>query len=707
MLMNMEFYWQCKIPAQEGKKGKMPLNFKKRKPLLGEIITGTVKSVKPTSVLVSITDKLMGSIHASQIMENVLTGALPTSKLRPKQSVTCRVIGGRDIKTRKFLPISHPHLMHSVLELSVLPSLLNTEVNVEREKPLNTYSSGDVVTCYVGKYNRMKQCLEVEISHGVRGKVEQLLISSSAKVFKRPEKHFKHGEALSATVVEVDKTRKKLFLSLIDLDALTEGCITYGCVKSVIPSTGLQITLPFGKTGRASLFQLNDCYDEISLEKFAAGMFVRCCILSVGTKIDVSLRESRINPGKVSKPIDEDISSIDFLKEGQLIKGFVSAVTEKGVFFRISSSLDGHILFKNVTCCYVEKIEMYKEHIPVGKLLTAKIISINKEKNHIELSLLSDDTGNPDVIPESAGFKLRIKKGDKRKRRRTKSESEVKSSKKKKSQESQDDEDSGVEVHCREKQEKKKAGKKSPAPRLQVSSGFSWDVSLNTLKTSLTDGKESSSDSEEDEEEECPKIQKTKSKQKEQEAEKRQTGKEVTDPSQQPQSINEYERLVLSSPNISTNWIQYMDFHLQATELEQARAVAERALQTIYFREEQEKLNVWVAMLNMENTYGTEETLLKVFERAVQYNDPLKAFQHLVEIYIKSEKFKEADELFNTMVKRFKQEKSVYWKYATFLLKQGQSEAAHRLLQRALKCLPEKEHVDVISKFAQLEFPSG
>ncbi|PIO40225.1 hypothetical protein AB205_0026370 [Aquarana catesbeiana] len=59
------------------------------------------------------------------------------------------------------------------------------------------------------------------------------------------------------------------------------------------------------------------------------------------------------------------------------------------------------------------------------------------------------------------------------------------------------------------------------------------------------------------------------------------------------------------------------------------------------YREEQEKLNVWVAMLNMENTYGTEETLLKVFGRAVQYNDPLKAFQHLVEIYIKSEKYKQ------------------------------------------------------------------
>lgn len=57
-------------------------------------------------------------------------------------------------------------------------------------------------------------------------------------------------------------------------------------------------------------------------------------------------------------------------------------------------------------------------------------------------------------------------------------------------------------------------------------------------------------------------------------------------------------------------------------------------------REEQEKLNVWVALLNLENMYGTEETLMKVFERAVQYNEPLKVFQHLCDIYASSEKYK-------------------------------------------------------------------
>lgn len=44
----------------------------------------------------------------------------------------------------------------------------------------------------------------------------------------------------------------------------------------------------------------------------------------------------------------------------------------------------------------------------------------------------------------------------------------------------------------------------------------------------------------------------------------------------------------------------------QATEIEKARAIARRALSTISFREEQEKLNVWCALLNLENLYGTK-----------------------------------------------------------------------------------------------------
>ncbi|KAM4704033.1 protein RRP5 homolog [Rhinophrynus dorsalis] len=685
---------------------------------IGDVVTGIVKTVKPTTVAVSINDTVVGFLHVSQISDDVLLGSFPTAKLKPKQNVTCRVIGGKDLKTHRFLPISHPNFTDTVPELSMLPSVMDTQHKISPLRRLKSFKAGEKVTCYVLKYNTEKKFLEVEVAPEIRGRVELLLLSKSPKVLKRPEKSFKIGQALSATVIDRDTSGTHLRLSLTDTYSLENGSVTLARVKKVKKGSGITLSLPLGKTGNASIFHINDCYAEASLEKFTPGKFVRCVVLSTSKTIEVSLRQSRLNPKNNSKVVDKELASIGSIEKGQLISGFVGGISDKGVFFRLSSSVVGHIQFNKVTGFYVHEQSLYKKYIPEGTPLTAKVLDIDTEENHVALSLLPEDTGKPDVIPVSAGLCPRKNKsgneGKKEKRKRTDSES---GSQRKTSQGTKEDEDSGVEVYCREEEEENKGKKdqkeeacsKPIITRLQVSSGFSWDVSLNTLKTSLTEEKESSSDS--DEEDEQPKKKKTK---KQIALEKKQAEKELSkleatflDPNRQPQSADDFDRLVISSPDSSILWLQYMAFHLHATEIEKARAVAERALKTISFREEQEKLNVWVALLNLENMYGTEETLMKAFERAIQYNEPLKVYQQLADIYIKSEKIKQAEDLYNTMLKRFRQEKSVWLKFATFLLKQGQAEATQRLLQRALKCLPDKEHVDVISKFAQLEFHLG
>lgn len=43
------------------------------------------------------------------------------------------------------------------------------------------------------------------------------------------------------------------------------------------------------------------------------------------------------------------------------------------------------------------------------------------------------------------------------------------------------------------------------------------------------------------------------------------------------------------------------------------------------------------------------------------------------------------------MLKRFRQEKAVWIKYGAFVLGRSQAGASHRVLQRALECLPTKE----------------
>lgn len=55
-------------------------------------------------------------------------------------------------------------------------------------------------------------------------------------------------------------------------------------------------------------------------------------------------------------------------------------------------------------------------------------------------------------------------------------------------------------------------------------------------------------------------------------------------------------------------------------------------------REEDEKLNVWVALLNLENLYGSQESLVKVFQTALHQNDPLEVFRRLAAIYQESNK---------------------------------------------------------------------
>ncbi|KAL8968017.1 MAG: hypothetical protein Q9183_002658, partial [Haloplaca sp. 2 TL-2023] len=105
-----------------------------------------------------------------------------------------------------------------------------------------------------------------------------------------------------------------------------------------------------------------------------------------------------------------------------------------------------------------------------------------------------------------------------------------------------------------------------------------------------------------------------------------------------PQSVADFERLLLGQPNSSVLWLSYMAFQLQLSEIDKAREIGERALKTIHIREQDEKLNVWVALLNLENTYGSEESLDDTFKRACQYCDSLDIHERLISIYIQSGK---------------------------------------------------------------------
>ncbi|XP_015190480.1 PREDICTED: protein RRP5 homolog [Polistes dominula] len=239
--------------------------------------------------------------------------------------------------------------------------------------------------------------------------------------------------------------------------------------------------------------------------------------------------------------------------------------------------------------------------------------------------------------------------------------------------------------------------------------GFYWD-SLSDLK--LKADIETSSDSEDDtEKQKTSKVKKLNAAQRrEQERQKEReirAREEALASNQMPNSVDQFDRLVLASPDSSLVWLQYMAYHLQATEVEKARAVAKRAIKTINFREENEKLNVWNAWLNLESKFGTSETLNDVFQEAVKSNDALKIYTHMLTVHVESKRQFELQKLVNTFIVKFKQNPQVWVECGSALLKLGLKDKSRQIMQRALQSLQPSEHVNIMVRFANLENQFG
>lgn len=101
-----------------------------------------------------------------------------------------------------------------------------------------------------------------------------------------------------------------------------------------------------------------------------------------------------------------------------------------------------------------------------------------------------------------------------------------------------------------------------------------------------------------------------------------------------PHSVKTFERALLSSPNSSFLWIKYAAFALDQFGIERAREVFEKATKQISQVEIREKLNLYLAWMNLESKFGSEESFEEVVKKGliVNENDPVlkhKAFKLL------------------------------------------------------------------------------
>ncbi|KAI0720020.1 U3 snoRNP-associated protein Rrp5 [Cerioporus squamosus] len=532
---------------------------------------------------------------------------------------------------------------------------------------------------------------------------------------------------LKAVVLSVDKEKRQVMLStrlsrlfpgqdkpvvdpeINNLDGLKVGQSVRGFIKSVAEH-GLFVTLGRNIDARVQIKELFDDYVKDWKSQFSANQLVKGRILSINPEkkqIELSFRS-----GDLKRDNRSQLTLSDF-SEGQKIDGRVKRVEDYGIFIEVEGSKISGLCHKselsdNKDADVTLALRSFRE----GDKVKAVVLSIDKEKRRISFGLKpsyfeekdfeqEEADEEDDEVPRGSSPAFGVVEGtddedDAEEDAEEESGDEAAASDN--SPEESDDEEQGMDVDftldLQRPSGRSTATSSAPADTLQLGGGFQWSV------PDPADDVDMDSEESDDDDQQEGKRKKKKRKEIEQDL----TADMHT---KAPESNADFERLLLGSPNSSYLWVQYMSFQLQISEIDKAREIAKRALKTISFREEQEKLNVWIALLNLENVYGTDESLEATFKDAARHNDSKTIHLRMAEIFEQSDKPEKAEEQYKRTCKKFSQSSKVWTLFGEHYLKRGMLEEARKLLPRSLQSLEKRKHLKTIAKFAQLEYKLG
>ena len=142
----------------------------------------------------------------------------------------------------------------------------------------------------------------------------------------------------------------------------------------------------------------------------------------------------------------------------------------------------------------------------------------------------------------------------------------------------------------------------------------------------------------------------------------------MRDDTDQPKNIDDFERLLVANKDQSYLWIQYMAFMLDNVGIDAARKVAERGVTSVGMANEQDKLNLWTAFMNLESNFGTQQTLEDCTRRGLEVNDRKKIYLNLIDIYKSSMKFQYIELIYKQLTKKYSNALDVWSNYMEFLI---------------------------------------
>jgi rRNA biogenesis protein RRP5 len=454
---------------------------------------------------------------------------------------------------------------------------------------------------------------------------------------------YRKNEILRACIVSIDKQNNKISLSLrpskilssslpvqdreiSNAEQLKVNDIVRGFVRKVADN-GLFVTLGHNITAYVRVSDLSDSFIKEWKEHFQEDQLVKGRIIFTdekNNKIKMSLKESTLDPN-YKTPV-----TLYDLKRGQIVTGKVRNVEEFGAFIVVDGSANVSGLCHRSEMAE-QRVRDARKLFENGDIVKAKILKIDLEQEKISFGLKAsyldngagevpsdEDSSEDDEAGGTGGLVLEL-----------------------------DSEDDGALGGVDLKGVSDRGGDRSEDTThmggakkggLNIG-GFDWsgNVQDDDEDVALL----SSSDDEN--------VARKKKRHRKPEIQIDRTGELDA---RGPQSVADYERLLLGDPNSSVLWLQYMAFQLELGELDKAREIAKRAIRSISIGQETEQLNVWVALLNLENTYGNDDSAEEAFKLACQYNDVQEIYERMISIFIQSGKNRVSHKIIHLVCRR-------------------------------------------------------
>ncbi|CAF3070586.1 unnamed protein product [Rotaria socialis] len=633
-----------------------------------ETVPVTIIDVLPKQLNVKLNDGSRGRIHITELFDNPSTENLQklNDLYHANETLNARIIGTRNIEadSKHKKPVYELSLREKPCEPFEIGDRIIGFFDKVDEKTrgswfyLSLHLRGYVPPEFISKQLTTGQCSDLTIMNKiVNDKGEHYTLSmfdnnqSDSNIVFAQFKELKSANEFHFNITKDDENYQGILVAT-DVSDVFENFVFWNYLMNVKPPVLINGQLHMkkelwkfkNKTIRAFVKEENKETKQMIL----------------------STRKSKLEKNHLDL-IDDEIENMEQISIGDILHGYIDVLTNRQITLLLGSgkTIMGHVdkVFNRTLGGHL------REYLDVGMVVEAVVLNIDKEKKKCQMKL-TDQCIQQIVSKRSKTNRL------------------SRASSLNGSIAGDDDHDiDNQELHAKLLKTDDESKKSNT---LGNDLKFDWDDDLSALRPSTDDNDiEQMDDS-------ISSIRKIKN------------DSHVSSSNNQQRTQEEYEALVRQAPNDSQLWIEYMQFYIDQAEIDRARALAERALVSIFYREERDKLNIWIAYMGLENRYGTPEKVNAILTRALGNCDGANVYQRLAcDVYEKNEQYEDANATFGLLIKKFNKNKQAWLEYIMYLFRRHQTEQAKTILDKSFASLSSTDHVEMINKFGQLEFKYG